>query len=114
MIKKRVSMLEITRHYINIYRVGYCKLQPIFNYLEPVYYNSGIYGWNCDIYIYNNIVITTGYRNLRGQRIPDAILKKYNKKASAIIEKYKFDYLKKTTALDKLRDKFFNELLENY
>ena len=62
----------------NIYRCGYCDLQKIFNGVEPDHYNSGVYGWNCDIYIIGNIAITTGYSNTCGKKIPHEIIRKYN------------------------------------
>ena len=62
----------------NIYSCGYCNLQRIFNGVEPDFYNAGVYGWNCDIYIIGNIAITTGYRNTYGKKIPYEMIRKYN------------------------------------
>ena len=71
---------------------GYCCLQDdgLSRYSEGVKEigtNSGVYGWNCDIYVDNarDIAITTGYRNMRGQRIPDEIIRKYDEIAKEII-----------------------------
>lgn len=81
-------MTNITKHFKHVYRCGYCDLHYIMRDTEPRYYNYGIYGWNCDIYTYGSIAITTGYRNMRGDRIPDNILEEYTNNAKQIIEEY--------------------------
>lgn len=45
---------------------GYCELQHLFRHKSPVYYTSGVYGWNFDAYVFDmhgvRVAITTGYR----------------------------------------------------
>ena len=91
-MKIKTSMKVITENYKKVFRCGYCDLQLIMRNDEPTFYNSGVYGWNCDIYTDNkrNIAITTGYRNMRGERIPDELIKKYNDIAKAAIEQNGF------------------------
>ena len=113
MSKIHVSMKYIRNFWGKTFRCGYCDLQYIFRYEEPTYYNSGVYGWNCDIYCdyKRDIAITTGYRNMTGKRIPDELLEKYTDNAKKIIEnqwKIPFDELKK--ALDENKEKFLDEL----
>jgi hypothetical protein len=64
-----------------IYKCGYCDLQLIFKGIEPDFYNSGVYGWNCDIYVIGGVAITTGYRNTTGKKIPHEMIAKYDVKA---------------------------------
>lgn len=50
---------------IPILSAGYCG--KTWNLLEklgkrPIYYNSGLYGWNYDVYLLNDCIIITGYR----------------------------------------------------
>lgn len=52
----------------------HCALQDVFVYSNPTCYNSGVYGWNCDIYIHGGIAILTGYRNMRGTLIPQSVI----------------------------------------
>lgn len=113
MSKTHVSMKYIRNVWRKTFCCGYCDLQYIFRYEEPAYYNSGVYGWNCDIYCdyKRDIAITTGYRNMTGKRIPSEIIEKYTANAQKIIEnqwEIPFDELKK--ALDANREKFFEEL----
>ena len=108
-MKIKVTM-KILSNYKKVYRCGYCDLQNIFRDVEPTFYNSGIYGWNCDIYEYGfTVAITTGYRNLKGERIPDEIIRKYDKIAKQILEK-RIPYKQIKKRLIENRRNFINEL----
>ena len=113
MSKIRVSMKYIRNVWRKTFCCGYCDLQYIFRYEEPAYYNSGIYGWNCDIYCdyKRDIAITTGYRNMTGKRIPSELIEKYTAEAKKILEnmgvKPYYEYM---AEIAENREKFFNEL----
>lgn len=113
-MKIKTTMKYIENLYSKVFRCGYCDLQYIFRYEDAMYYNAGVYGWNCDIYVdfQHDIAITTGYRNMRGIRIPDEILEKYTKIAKEILEadswKTPFDETK--AKLDENRKNFLEEL----
>ena len=64
-----------------VYSVPYCELQTILNYWEKSGYNSGVYGWNFDLYVFPDLAIVTGYRNLTGTPIPRDILERYEHNA---------------------------------
>ena len=59
---------KITRNDINqenIVVLGYCQAQTVltrFAYNNKIGYNSGVYGWNYDLYRVNGVDIITGYR----------------------------------------------------
>lgn len=113
MTKIKTDMKRINNGFKKVFRAGYCDLQFIFKYEEPQYYNSGFYGWNCDVYIdyKRDIAITTGYRNMRGQSIPHELIKKYSEIAKDIEKapfSKPFEEIKK--ALYKNRENFLNEL----
>lgn len=77
MRKTHISMTKIpARH---VFRCGYCDLQHILEHDSYQFYNAGVYGWNCDIFVdfARDVAITTGYRNTRGQRIPEELVRKY-------------------------------------
>lgn len=45
--------------------VGYCSLQNVLKYENPVAYNAGANGWNFDLYLLAyGISLVTGYRGL--------------------------------------------------
>lgn len=60
-------MKKITRNNINknnMVALSYCQCQRVLNCFASDYkvgYNSGIYGWNYDLYRVNGIDIVTGY-----------------------------------------------------
>lgn len=112
-MKMKVTNKLLKNNYFKMYVVGYCDLQNIMQGIEPRFYNTGVYGWNYDVFESpdGRAVISTGYRNMQGVRIPSAILDKYNKKAIAINARYDFrDYDKKKKALEKMRVNFWQEL----
>ena len=113
MSKTKTTMKNITERFHKVFRIGYCDLQNIFKYEEAQYYNSGVYGWNCDIYAdYNrNIAICSGYRNMRGERIPSEIFEKYDTIAKNILKNtFSKPYTEIKEELDKNREEFLNEL----
>lgn len=105
------ATMKILNDYAKVFRCGYADLQNICKFVEPPFYNSGSYGWNCDIYTfgYFSIAITTGYRNMRGVRIPDNIIVKYDKIARNILEK-RLTYKELEKELAENRMNFINEL----
>lgn len=112
-MKKQTTIKFIKGYFNKVFYCGYCDLQYIFRYEEPQYYNSGVYGWNCDIYTdyARDIAITTGYRNMTGKRIPDEIIEKYTAEAKAILENtFKVSYEDIKNALDENREAFLTEL----
>lgn len=46
----------------NVCAMYYCEAQKIMNRLTASVYNAGLYGWNCDVYIFNGFALATGYR----------------------------------------------------
>ena len=76
-MKIHISMKNIPAR--KVYRAGYCDLQYILEH-GPQFYNAGVYGWNCDIYVNyeHDIAVTTGYRNMRGEKIPADLLERYD------------------------------------
>lgn len=113
MSKQHTTMKYIRNVYSKVFRAGYCDLQHIFAYEEPQYYNSGVYGWNCDVYCdyVRDIAITTGYRNMAGQRVPSAILEKYDTIAKEILKNtFNVPYAELKAKLAENRENFLAEL----
>lgn len=80
MKKKSTSMTSLKAYGFKMFSAGYCDLQYIISRDYFQFYNAGVYGWNCDIYIdwSNQVIITTGYRNMRGERIPSDLIAEYS------------------------------------
>ena len=61
-MKYKTTSKELKEGYYNIIATGYCELQSLLKYKNPIAYNAGHYGWNYDVYDINGIAIVTGYR----------------------------------------------------
>lgn len=107
---KSISM-KYTNNFSKVFRCGYCDLQHLFTGFNRIAFNSGVYGWNCDIFadFTTNICITTGYRNMRGDRIPSEMIEKYDNAANEILRSREgWDVIQ--TRLNNLRADFFGDL----
>lgn len=94
-----------------LYKVGYCELQTLLRYNNPVAYTSGIYGWNFDLYDIDGVGICTGYRGMAGQRIDYELTKKYEDAAQKIAYGAD-DYETKKQKIEDLQKQFIKELLK--
>lgn len=59
-----------------VFGVPYCKLQKMLSMYQPVGYYANAYGWRCDVYLIDDIIITTGYEPIG--RVPKVTWEKYN------------------------------------
>ena len=110
-MKIKTTKKNITAVWSNVYYAGYCDLWYIMHGTDPTYYNAGIYGWNWDAYTdrKTSAIITTGYRNMIGERVPDDIIEKYTKRAKEIIQR-EFTAVNASAELETLRRDFWDEL----
>ena len=99
---------------------GYCELQYILRDCFPVAYNSGVYGWNYDVYTFErystDIAICTGYWGMPGKNLYTAGIscREWDKKAEEIILKYQLDDVEGKEELEKLLKEFINKIEETY
>jgi hypothetical protein len=88
-MKTKTTAKAIKEHYKKCYSAGYCELQFLLSRIEPLYYHAGVYGWDYDVYIIDDVAIFTGYRypSRSGiKHIPYKIAEKYDKYAKKIID----------------------------
>ena len=91
-MKFKTTKKAIMAGYTKCISVGYCSMQYLLRYEEPIAYTSGVYGWNADIYSFGNICIVTGYRPF-GNIHPDyEVIEKYELEASKIAEDWHIPY----------------------
>lgn len=93
-MKFRTTQKEIKNNYSKIVEIGYCDLQYLLRYFDPVAYTCGVYGWNADIYIIDNIVICTGYRPFGNIRPNWQIIEKYNNMGRKLVDMWDFEKAK--------------------
>ena len=112
-MKIKATRKQINYVWRNVYCAGYCDLQYIMRGYEPRYYNSGVYGWNWDAYTdaKTDAVITTGYRNMVGERVPNELIEKYTERAKEVIKRqWTSDNVQ--AELERIRRDFWDELDE--
>ena len=87
MHKIKVSKSEVKNNNYRILGVGYCKMQYLLQYQQPTAYSAGAYGWSCDYYDINNVVISTGYNRIHSQNMKDDydLIKQYEDRACSIV-----------------------------
>lgn len=87
-MKFKTTKKEVLNNYNDVIAVGYCGLQYLLKYIDPIAYTSGANGWNADIYKidynYKTIIITTGYRPF-GKPVSYELVKKYDELAEKIL-----------------------------
>lgn len=111
-MKIKMSMKQAVQGAERVFRTGYCEMYNLLNGYA-IGYNSGVYGWNCDIiYLYadgKRVCITTGYRNMRGDRIPETLRAEYEGRARAIM--CDPDYRNRRERIEALQEEFARALI---
>ena len=110
-MKKLTNKNIINKTFKKVFSCGYCDLQFITS-KDPIAYNKGLYGWNYDLYDYNGIAITSGYRNTCGKRIAREFLQYLQQKAMEN-KKYMFSDSKKYNENKENIEKELVSYLEN-
>ena len=110
-MKFKTTQKAVKEGYRNIIEVGYCGLQHLLYYKDPVAYTSGVYGWNADIYeIGRGSAICTGYRPFGDIRVDYELAKEYDNKAREIIHNTRFDGNPREK-IDELLSEFIEKVL---
>lgn len=110
-MKYRTTKKDVSNGYYYKICVGYCDLQNLLTWKEPVAYTCGTYGWNADIYqVESNVCIVTGYRPFGNIKANYERNKEYERKAEVIVHDYKRPYEERKAELDKL----LKELVDSY
>lgn len=110
-MKFKTTRKAINDNYVTVIKVGYCDLQWLLYYDNPIAYNAGVYGWNCDIYeITPTIAISTGYNPFGNIRAPLEICRKYDEMAEHIVNVYKKPFEEKRSELRNLLNELVKEV----
>lgn len=104
---KKKDVLNENKKVISI---GYCSLQYLLRYQDRIGYTTGVYGWNADVYEFDNVVIVTGYRPF-GEGIDSKLVQDYEKKARKIVFDYDLDYDKQRQRINRLLNNFLKKVV---
>ena len=85
-MKFKTTKKEMKQNYHRIIGIGYCDAYYLLRYEEPIAYSAGVYGWACDYYDIDGVLISTGYSHLDNKNTyaDYEIIKEYNNKAREI------------------------------
>ena len=92
--------------------IGYCRMKWLLTYEEPVYYTSGVYGWNSDVYSIDGMIISTGYRPAGTRHIDYKTLGVYEGMAQDIINDDSLSYYHKQCRVRALLNEVLSKAVE--
>lgn len=110
-MKRKITKKELKKLYPVQIKVGYCKLQAMLVYKEPEYFISSIYGWECDVYIIDEIAIVTGSNPFGNVPVSYYYCDKFNSQALRILHAFPC-YSTQKIMLDHLCSTFVNKMVE--
>ena len=110
-MKFKATKKQMREEYSKIINIGYCSAQHLLWYKNPIAYSAGCYGWACDYYDIDGILISTGYAPI-GKSPDYEIMRKYNNQAEKIISNYNLSYEKQKKQVNKLLNEFLKEVIK--
>ena len=109
-MKIKTTQKEIKNRFKKIVCVGYADLQHLLSYESPICYTIRREGWASDIYIFDDIAISTGYAPFGNIKVKYDILRKYDITARKIVENWDIKHDTKVKKVNKLLKKFLEEV----
>lgn len=96
--------------------LGYCSAQNLLSFQNEVAYSSGVYGWSCDYYDVDGVVISTGYSYIESKNTKHdyEMVKRYDLQAEKIRYNYELTYEQRKQQVNELLSKFIKECKENF
>ena len=111
-MKFKTTKKQINQNFNRVISIGYCDAQYLLQRKNPIAYNAGYYGWNCDIYDVNGVAIVTGYRPFGNIRPDCETIKKYEDEARKICGNRWGNYQNMLDQIDKLLNQFIEEVIK--
>lgn len=110
-MKLRATKKEMREGYDKVLRIGYCNAQNLLWDEEPFAYSAGRYGWCCDYYDINGVLISTGYAPIesKGMRSDYKRIREYEARAERL--RYEIeDFTVRRQKTRELLEEMLNEL----
>ena len=83
-MKFQTTRKRVMENTPTVISVGYCDLQELLSYEEPVVYTAGRHGWNADVYNFGYAAIVTGYRPFGNVKPDYELVQRYERAAKDI------------------------------
>jgi hypothetical protein len=105
-----------------IISVGYCDMQHLLRYYNPIAYSTRREGWACDYYDinhnkeHNNIIISTGYAPVdnKNTKFDYKVLREYENKAKSITYDNNIGWDEQKRLINELLNDFINNEVEKF
>lgn len=111
-MKIKTTKKQIRQNANKILSIGYCAIQSLLHYTEPFAYSAGIYGWACDYYMIDRVVLSAGYSPI-GESVDYSLCSEYEQKARRIVyDNYEVDYETKKAQVSALLDEFIQKAIK--
>lgn len=103
-MKFKTTGKQIKENYHKVIRAGYCDVQHLTRFREPIAYSCGVYGWNCDYYDIDGVIVATGYRGVPQQNtnVSHQTIREFEKKAEKLVHDYDLDYEERKEKVESL------------
>lgn len=94
---------QLKNEYDKIISINYCNAQNLLFFQSPnSYCTSNLYGWRCDNYDIDDVLISTGYEPLDNRNANTNKLEHFEKAARKIRDNYTLSYEQKQKQVNKL------------
>lgn len=110
-MKTKITRKAIKERFENIISVPYCSLQMLLHEEDADYYCTRIEGWACDVYIFGDVAISTGYAPFGNIKPSYELIKKYDAIAGEICFR-EHDYETRKKLLSNLIADFIGDCLK--
>lgn len=112
-MKYLTTKKAVRNGYVHIIGAGYCSLQNLLYFRNPVAYSKRVEGWACDYYGFGNTVISTGYAPLTTANATASYerVQYYDDKAKAIVKQYDMPYDQRKAQVEELLEAFVAECI---
>lgn len=109
-MKFKTTKSAIKNGYNRIISVGYCDLQGLLRYENPIAYSTRAEGWACDYYDVDGVCISTGYAPLKEKNTKRdwKMYQEFDKKAQEIISDRTIPYEQQKELVERLLIDFVN------
>ena len=109
-MKKLITLPKIRNLNGKKVAICFCGAQFLLRFQNPEFYHAGVYGWNFDVYTFDDYVICTGYRSMIGKYPDCELLKMYEKEAQKVCENYSLSYEDKAFKVNNLLSAFLESI----
>lgn len=106
----KTTQKAVKNNYINVICVGYCELQKLLSYNEPIAYTTCRKGWGADVYYFGATAIVTGYKPFGNVKPTKDVCKGYDIKAHEILTDYSISHIERKTRMNNLLGEFIKEV----